>query len=194
MKLINKINEDQMIAHFLKCELDNFIDGKKLRDYIISDNIPISIIENPNFNNIDENEIRRKILHYRGYPNKYLFEGFPKDLNWALYELDSQDFKKILYMNLEPFWLEISQGTRYVKNTKLNNINNPNQIKINEIISKINIGMSLPEIILVSDNDRMIVFEGHHRAAAYAIALQNKDIRIKAIIGVSKSLKDWNFY
>jgi len=56
-----------------------------------------------------------RLLGLRGYKlNQSLFLRFPSDVRWRLVELDRDDLSKLLYLNNEPTWQALSDGTRSV--------------------------------------------------------------------------------
>jgi hypothetical protein len=106
--------EDEMIVAFLRAE----IDSSRYRDCIQAGVAHLGVnrrlIDAPNLADSTENVLRRRLLYYRGYESrKYLFAGFPSDVDWRRVEVEACDVNRMQYMP-DRNWLEISGETRLV--------------------------------------------------------------------------------
>jgi len=152
MRIVKETTEDEMVQVFLKSELKSdrwkgFICCK-----LLEDEREASIILSPNLHDEDENDYRRSLLAYRGYPNRRLFKGFPKDSKWFRATLKYEDLLEVKVIR-QDIWLQMSSYTRLAKDVARNigcNMLNQKEafhiIKVSELIKN---GIELPEIILV---------------------------------------------
>ena len=129
-----------------------------------------TIITNGDITSQKENENRLKIMNlFRGYPNKELFENFPKIKEWKFMQLTSKDIYSIYYINYD-YWNELSNGTSSpiaaAKNIK-------NGIEIFDVSNKpflegIKYINEFPPVILITCNDKKyLIIEGHSRMTIY---------------------------
>ena len=79
MKIIRESSENEMILEFLKGELSSKRFSQNLFDILNELNINKDIITKGDINSKEQNIIRKQIIYiFRGYPNKELFNNFPK--------------------------------------------------------------------------------------------------------------------
>src|SRR5271157_463585 len=111
MKILKQITEDEMIAEFLKAEINSKRFGKRIIKALNTK--PKTIITKPNLKNKKENQFRRTLLgKVRGFGrNKNLFEDFPKDIRWFRANITKDELKKVKYINYS-YWNELSNKTR----------------------------------------------------------------------------------
>lgn len=204
MKIIKKTTEDDMIAVFLRTEINSKRFRDKLNEILNSLNIDLKIIINPNVKNKEENDIRRYILNeYRGYGDKNrLFEGFPNNIDWYYVLLNKDDIKKIRYINYD-YWVELSRGSRYAidasknirKGIEIYGISNKPFIDASEVFKKKNKFEPLILIASIENKEDMIVLEGHLRVTAYALAINYVD-KVRVLVGYTtkKELEKWCMY
>ncbi len=172
MKKIRNSSENEMILEFLKGELNSERFNKKLNDILKSLDIDCNIIVNGNINNREENILRLKIMReYRGYPDKELFNNFPKIDDWFFVELSKEDINKIYYIDYD-YWNELSNNTssplEAVKNINAGKeiYGVSNQPFIDGI--KYLDNNKFPPIILITCNDeKYLIIEGHSRLTVY---------------------------
>lgn len=111
MKFIRNSNESEMILEFLKGELNSKRFNKDLNNVISELGIDSNIILNGKIGDEQENIDRLKIMNkFRGYPNKKLFERFPKIKEWKFLELNEKDIDNIYYIDYD-YWNKLSNGT-----------------------------------------------------------------------------------
>ena len=111
MKIIRESSEDEMILEFLKGELSSKRFSQNLLNILNELNIDKDIIIKGDINSKEQNIIRKQIIHkFRGYPNKELFNKFPKTESWKIVEFDTNDLDNIYYINYD-YWNELSNNT-----------------------------------------------------------------------------------
>jgi len=157
-----------------------------------------SIIDNPDRNSQQANQVRRELLRLiRGYgAGQFLFAGFPIDVTWRRVALGQADLPKLKYAKCPP-WVELSGGTRFViEGAKHIGSDTPAEdaaVNIRAVAEDLKRGKRYAELIGVDgQSGDIILMEGHTRATAYAIA-QLPD-RIDCLVGSSPSMSRWAFY
>lgn len=204
MQILSKSSKDEMVALFLKEELNS----KRFRDTLLGiikkANIDESLILNYNLKNANENKIRKLILkEYRGYENNTgIFENFPKNIEWFWAELSLQDILNIKYIDYD-YWVELTNGTRYVEDSKENILKGKEIFGVSNqpFIDGANYlkqGKKFDPIILLAskeNNKELIVLEGHSRLTSM-ILVPESIRKIRALIGFvgKEELYKWNKY
>lgn len=174
MKIIRNSCEEEMILEFLKGEINSKRFNQKLYDILKELNISSEIITNGDINSDGQNKLRLKIMNkFRGYPDRELFENFPKIYEWKYVQFDLDDLDNIYYIDYD-YWNELSNRTSKLyeaaKNIK-------NGIEIYDVSNKPFIdGMKFldddkfPAIILITCNgEKNLVIEGHSRITIYGL-------------------------
>lgn len=194
MNLEKDITKDEMIAVFLKGEVDSPQFGTVINDQLKKSGKNRKIIDEPDFLSIEENNDRKSLLQIsRGYErNVLLFENFPEDIQWKRMVLDKADLSKIKYINC-PRWPQLSNSSRL----PLDGAKNAELIKkCQEMVNTLKQGGSFFEVILVALNEKMdlIILDGNHRMTAYFMTPQYIPEKLKCIIGFSENIKNWRWY
>jgi len=200
MKIISQISENEVIAEFLKAELNS----NRFRDRVLStlDGLDIGIINKPDLSDATENQIRKKVLgEFRGYGlNKGLFENFPVDIVWYKASFEKNELYNVMYIDYS-YWNELSNNTRLPINARLNIHNDIRVFETSnqgffDISLAIKEGKSFPRLIFVSRNKhaRIVVLEGHARLTGYFLYPDYLPETLEVIIGFSEGFKDWDLY
>ncbi|MEK6951512.1 MAG: hypothetical protein AABX29_00700 [Nanoarchaeota archaeon] len=200
MKILKQITEDEVIAEFLKSEINSKRFGKRIVNAL--KNKSKRIITTPDLENKKENQFRRNIFgEVRGFGrNKDLFENFPTDIKWFKAVIEKQELTKVKYIDYS-YWNEISNKTRLPAQASKNiradvKIFNVSNKGFWEILSEIKKGKIFPYMILVSKNkkSRLVVLEGHARLTAYFLEQKYIPKQIEIIIGFSDKMIKWDLY
>jgi hypothetical protein len=89
MKIIKEITADEMVAIFLKAEINS--DRWSHHPLMILKKLGVNreIIDKPDLSNVKHNQTRADILKaYRGYgKNENLFQNFPSDVVWSMMKI-----------------------------------------------------------------------------------------------------------
>ena len=192
-----------MIALFLFEEIKSERYEDRINEILKNENIPKNIIFNPNLDNNYENGLRKIVLKkFRGYNNEEIFENFPKKIEWNWAILDKIDILKIKYITYD-YWEELSNGTRYAKDSIINiknnieifGISNNGFINLSEYIKN---GNEIDPLIILTSfekKDNMIVLEGHARLTAINLVIEYIT-EVKVLLGFVKEsiLNKWNKY
>jgi hypothetical protein len=191
--------EDDVVLAFLQAEIDSARFGSLYQATLANSRLDrVSVIDNPDRNSQQANQIRRELLRLiRGYgAGQFLFAGFPIDVTWRRVALEQTDLPKLKYAKCPP-WIELSRGTRLVIEGATNiGSDTPAEdaaVNIRAVAEDLKRGKRYAELIGVDgQSGEIILMEGHTRATAYAVA-QLPD-RIECIVGSSPSMSRWAFY
>lgn len=200
MKLITQIYEDEVIAEFLRAEINSSRFSKRIIDALKDHNLDIII--KPDLSNAEENRLRKNLLgETRGFgENKDLFESFPSEVTWYSAIFSKEDLTKAMYIDYS-YWNKLSNDTRLPISASQNILEgiefygagNKGYI---EMSSEIKQGKTYPRMIFVScnENSRIVVLEGHVRLTAYFLDTQFIPEEMEVIIGYSEDFNNWNLY
>lgn len=189
MRVIKDTSEQDMVAVFLKAEINSSRWGPSITKLLEKHEINRKVIDIPNLDSKEENAQRGVILgEFRGYgKNDLLFKGFPKKVDWKRVELDKQDLSKVRYINYD-YWVKLSNGSRLVQDAIINikkgveifGESNNQFWKLSEFIKT---GGKFPEVILISNKlGQLTLLEGHVRLTSYLLAGDNPQ-PLEVIIG-----------
>ncbi len=193
---MKRISENEMVATFLRGELDSTRFGENITKILDELHVDKSIITSPNLKNKKENDLRKKILtHHRGYSTKeMLFSQFPDTVNWYKTTIPKKLLFDLRYIEYS-YWTEITGGSRKVKDAidtikagrlVFNQSNEP-FYKAAEAVRN---GITFPHLILVTKKgpESAIILEGHLRATAYVLAFDQAPDEVPVILGVAKTI------
>ena len=199
MNILRTSSEDEMISEYLKAEYysERFSEHiKKVMKELLLDE---GIILSADLNNTNENIARKKLLgEFRGYGlNRELFENFPNEIQWDLYNFVSNDLNNIRYIDYS-YWNELSKGTHsplIAAQTILDGIeiyeqSNEGFVKAAEFIKSG--GKFLRPVLLTSDLEHFVIVEGHFRITAFALAPEHFN-NVECFVGKCSGddLKKW---
>lgn len=94
------------------------------------------------------------------------------------------------YINCEPF-RELTNDTRSVEIGARNYHRNRELApRVDDLVQAIEGGVSMQELILIEDLDRLVILEGNTRATAYVKASTTS---FSALVGSSPRMRQWVF-
>src|SRR5688572_22614645 len=113
MRLIERVDEADVIAEFLRAEIDSPRFGPRVRARIENDARAESIVRTPDTTNAEDNAYRAALLHsYRGVGGSApLLEGLPDEIEWHRATIARDALDEVHYIDY-PYWNELSAGTR----------------------------------------------------------------------------------
>ena len=202
MKILNNITENEMTLIFLKAQMGSFRFVREMKQIVEDCNADIKIINNPDLDNQNENEQRRKLLQsFRGSDDEgHLFDDFPKNVLWKKVLLTKDDLKKVKYLDYD-YWNELSNGTRLVsdgalsikKSVEIFRQSNQHFWNAFDALRK---GQKFPEPILIARNidADLVVIDGHLRLTVYLLDPKYTPNEIEIIIGLSENFQDGGMY
>lgn len=194
---IRSATEDEVISAFLQAEVDSTRYGGTIVDCLKALGRDRALIDTPVLTDANENGARRRILSgYRGYPDRFLFQGFPSDVLWRRVQLQVAEFSNVRYAN-HPVFLRLSAGSRAIadgaSNFKANPADHPAMAHVSAVLAAYGQGLEFAPLIMVEGPDRApILIEGHTRATVYVIAGHTGNV--DAFVGFSLALSRWIFY
>lgn len=202
MRIIKSISEDEMIAIFLKAEIESERFGHHILQQLQADGVDREIIDSPDSTNTRENTYRRRLLDgYRAYAQRAgYFEGFPHQVEWARAVLSQAEVKQIRYIDYD-YWIELSGGTRYAADAIPRiqagiEIFGQSTQGFWKFVHALEQGKQFDELILVSTghDDPLVVMEGHARLTAYLMKPDALPEELEVIIGYSPDFVSWGCY
>lgn len=202
MKKLRSITENEMIAVFLKAEIKSDRWANTILSFLHRDGKDMSILENPDTYNQEENIYRKQLLgEFRGYgKNNHLFQDFPTNVRWERVLLTKNEPEKILYTDWD-YWVNVTNGTRSPKYLadKINNgrlVEDEEVKRFKSVAKLLKSGAKFPEMILVAkdENSRLVVLEGHLRLTTYFLVQELIPEELEVIIGFSEDITSWGLY
>jgi hypothetical protein len=197
VRIVRPIGEDEMIAAFLRAEIDSGRYGAKLRELLARDGHDAAVLRRPDLRDGEANAYRRGLLdEHRAYERRAgLFDGFPRQLEWARAALEPDEVLDILFIAWD-WWFDLSGGTRRPRDAA-------RRIRAGELS-----GMSVdgqepvaaalripggPELIAVTVPERepLVLVEGHYRLTAYALFPEYLPPELEIVLGVSEEVRGW---
>jgi hypothetical protein len=215
MRTVRPISEAEMVALFLATEYPSPRTHTQILQVLQREGWPLSIIEQPNLRDGQENARRRSILGaYRGYGQntdyfevlppdvQYMdyFEGFPLDVYWERAMLSRQELEQVKYIEYD-YWIELSNGSRLPRDAASNilagyevfGVSNQGVLQMAEAFRS---GSRFPTLILVGRNREspLVVLEGHMRLTAMFLAAECLPSELEVIVGFSEQIEKWGCY
>src|SRR5437588_4595669 len=201
MQLLQEISEDEVIALFLRTEINSSRWKDKILEILNTHQMGRAIIDAPDITDTSQNQVRAEIFdEFRGYERRVrLFEGFPRNVTWVRAILTKSELNKVKYIDWE-YWLEITGGTRLpqdaAQNIRQGKINDDTSQYFKNIAESIKRGATFPELILVGvdEHSYLVALEGHARLTGYFLVPDLIPEKIEVIIGLSPGMKKWGLY
>jgi hypothetical protein len=199
MRFIEALNEDCVVAHFLKHEMRSDRFGRAICNLLEQNGWPASLLEEPDLQSAEECLIRAKTLtEFRGYQrNADMFEGFPNDVAWARFAISDLELMQVRYIDYS-YWNELSGGSRLPSDAAIRIRNGATAFGMSthhflEMAEALRNGAKYPELILVGaePHSALVVLEGHARLTGYALAPDCIPRDLTAIVGLSAAMSAW---
>lgn len=202
MKILKDISEEEMTYMFIMQQIGSFRFAEEMQQIMNKFEVDRNIIDNPNFKDQNENEIRLKLRQSFGGSDDegHLFDNFPKNVSWKRAVLSKEDLMKVKYIDYD-YWIELSNGTRLVKNGASNirkgvEIFGQSNKNLWDALEALKKGVKFPEPILIAKNlsSDIVVVEGHLRLTVYLLDPAYKPNEIEVVMGFSENFQDWDMY
>ena len=176
-----------MVWLFLRGELDSERYGPRIRRTIDER----ALLE-PDLENKGENALRRAALTtVRGYESREgLFHGFPHDVLWSWAELDPDEVLEIRYIDYD-YWVELSRGSRRPTDAAEQIRAGVDVFRVPSVEFLADVGADAPPMIVVGDEVRLVVLEGHTRLTRYALQPEALPSALKVHLGRSPRIAEW---
>jgi hypothetical protein len=195
MRLLKSASEDEVIAAFLRAEIDSDRYGRKLRGLLARDRRKPGVLQHPDLADDYENRYRRRLLdEHRAYERREeMFGGFPREVDWFRAALERQEVLDILYINWD-WWLTISGGSRSPRDAARRiRAGMIADVTAAEHAPAAGASERPPELIAVTTPARapLVLVEGHVRLTAYALFPEHLPPTTEILLGVSEKMTRW---
>jgi hypothetical protein len=113
MRILRPATEDEVVAAFLRVELDSGRYGPLLRRMLERDGVDENVLARPDVGDPAANRYRRTLLdEHRGFERRIgLFEGFPARVDWYRAAFSADEVLSVRYIDWD-WWLTVSGGSR----------------------------------------------------------------------------------
>ena len=202
MRLIERVSEAEVIAEFLRAEIDSPRFGPRVRARIQEDGRDPSVVLKPDLNSAADNAYRAALLHsYRGVGGSApLLEGLPEQIDWYRGAVSRASLGRMRFIDY-PYWNELSAGTRSPVHAAeriragVRAMNRPNDNFV-ALSARLCSGESLGMPILVAPDAESppVILEGHTRVTAMLLRPDCLPREIDVLIGFAPGVRDWMFY
>ena len=187
-----------MVAAFVRAEFDSARFKAGYRDGLRALGVGRGgLIDNADLANQKANQRRRFLLRFRGYPDDFLFRGWPSGVEWRSVRLSLDELATTRYANYDT-WIRLSGGTRLIREgaanvDKITVAENANA-HIKSVANLVREGLRFPELILVgrSLDQPFVLMEGHTRATAYLLA--GAPDSVDCLLGTSPGMAGWAWW
>lgn len=200
MRILGPVGEAEVIATFLRGELESERFGPPIRLALARDGVDPALVTAPDLTDEQQNAYRRTLLgELRGWGrSERLFGGFPEQIDWFRAALTPDEVASILYIDWD-WWLTLSGGSRRPAEAaaRIRSGEAEESAEWHEsIVRPLQSGPSLPELIVVraSKGARLVVLEGHVRLTAFMLFPECLPDELEMFLGESEALERWPSY
>lgn len=199
MRFIEPLTEHEMVAHFLRHEIDSERFGSSILVLLNQDGKTRSIVDQPDIRNADENDYRTKLLgDFRGYKRDAgVFTGFPKHVAWGRYGLTKRELERVRYIDYS-YWNELTNGSRLPTVAAISiragaTVFGQSTEPFLSAAHALESGALIPELILVGTDQSsyLVVLEGHARLTSYFLVPDLIPKELVAVVGFSTDMSSW---
>ena len=202
MRLIERIAEADVIAEFLRAEIDSPRFGPRVRARIEADGRDESVVRMADTTDADDNAYREALLHsYRGVGcSAPLLEGLPARIDWHRAEIARDALDEVHYIDY-PYWNELSAGTRLPRvaagriHAGVRAMDRPNDGFI-ALAARLCAGEALGMPILIAPDraSPAVILEGHTRVTAMLLRPDCLPDPVPFLVGFAPAVRGWRFY
>jgi O-antigen/teichoic acid export membrane protein len=190
-RLIRRVAEDEVIAEFLKSDFhcNEFRDYQGMKE----------LVENPNFENPEENAKRRALLFIR---HLALWKELPDDTEWYEVEVGHADLPNIRIFPRAQ-WRQVAGGSfsavEVAEGMRLrrHRLEDSFVKKINAMSESLSAGQTdFAAVILigVNENEPVTVLDGNHRLTAAILASPSRLRKLRFLCGLSPRMTECCWY
>src|SRR5712691_3315891 len=198
MRLLHPISEDEVVAVFLRGELDSSRYGEKLQALLARDGRALDVLRRPNLADSNENSYRRQLLdEHRAYDRREgMFIGFPRQIDWFRAALSAEEVLDILFIDWD-WWLELSRGSRRPRDAaqriRDGEVPGVSAEEHEPLAAALRTGSRQPQLIAVttSAHSPLVLVEGHYRLTAYALFPAYLPQELEILLGASDEITSW---
>ena len=198
MRVLRAATEAEVVAAFLRGELDSPRWGERLRELLREEDVDASLVRTPNVEDAAEGAYRARLLdrHRAWLRREGLFDGFPERVEWSRVALSPEEVLAIRYINWE-WWLRISCGSRSpvdaAARIRRGEIAGVTAEEHEPIAAHLRAAKPSAELIAVAppDRSRLVVVEGHVRLTAYALYPEYLPAELEIYLGTAPDMHRW---
>jgi hypothetical protein len=199
MRVVRTVTEAEVVAAFLRGELDSSRYGERLRELLTEDGAEISVLREPNVSDEEQNTYRARLLdrHRAWLRRKGLFESLPERIDWCRAALTPDEVLAIRYINWD-WWLRISGGSRSpldaADRIRRGLVPGTTAEWHEPIAARLRSDEPPADLITVAPPDRssLILMEGHVRLTAYALFPDYLPDELELYLGTSEEIERWS--
>ena len=201
MRIVRTASEAEVVAAFLRGELDSSRYGERLLALLRADGADVSVVRRPNVDDPQENAYRETLLdrHRSWLRREGLFDGFPERVDWSRAALTPEEVLAIRYINWD-WWLHVSGGTRQpvdaAERIRRNSVADVTAEWHEPIAASLRSAKPPSELIAVARPDRsqLVLVEGHVRLTAYALYPEYLPDELEIVLGTAEEMDRWTEY
>jgi hypothetical protein len=198
MRVVRAASEAEVLAAFLRGELDSPRWGTHLLELLAEDDVDESILRTPRLDDADECAYREALLdrHRAWLRREGLFEGFPERVEWTRVALVPDEVLAIRYINWD-WWLRISDGTRRpvdaAARIRRGDVPGITAEEHEPIAARLRTAEPPVELVAVAlpGGSRLVAVEGHVRLTAYALYPQYLPAELEIFLGMARDMHGW---
>jgi hypothetical protein len=199
VRILRPASEAEVVATFLRAEIESARWGDKLRDLLREDGVEESVLAHPDVEDAAANAHRARVLdRHRGWLQRIgLFQGLPCDLEWTLVALTPEEVLAMRYIDWD-WWLEISDGTRdpcvAADRIRAGLVAGADLDEDRALAERLRSATPPPELIAIARPDlaKLVVLEGHVRLTAYALFPELLPSELDVFVGTSDEADRWS--
>lgn len=199
MRILRTASEAEVVATFLRAEIESARWGDDLRKILRDDGVDESVLSHPDVDDAAANAYRASVLdRHRGWLQRIgLFQGLPRDLEWTLVGLTPDEVLAIRYIAWD-WWLEISDGTRdpsvAADRIRRGLVPGADLDEDRALAERLRSPKPPPELIAIARPDlaKLVVLEGHVRLTAYALFPELLPDELDVFVGTSEQVDSWS--
>jgi hypothetical protein len=193
---LSQVSEDEVILAFVTAELHSPRYGASYRAELRRHGATEDVITRAKLTDAREDQLRRELLRaVRGYPDRFLFQGFPADVDWRRVRLAPVELQRLRYARRMEPWVQLAGGTSVLAGghnldraePRIRDVVMPIVMPIVEAVRG---GARFqPLIALDAGDDLLVLLEGYGRATAYAAAPICHSFDV--FVGSSSGIRGW---
>jgi len=195
MRIVGPATEAEVVADFLRGELESERWRAQLLALLDEDGMDVAVVESPDVADPAECAYRAKLLdrHRAWLRREGLFQGFPLRLEWRRAALSPDEVVGILYIDWD-WWLRLSGGTRRPLDAARRIREGAVPGVTAEEHEPIARGGSSSKLIAVTDpgRTRLVCLEGHVRLTAYALYPEHLPDELEIFLGTAPDMAGWS--
>lgn len=199
MRILRAASEAEVLAAFLRGELNSPRWRTGLLGLLAEDRVDESVLRTPDLADADQCAYREALLdrHRAWLRREGLFQGFPERVEWTRVALVPDEVLAIRYINWD-WWLRISDGTRRplvaAARIRRGEVAGVTAEEHERIAARLDTTEPPAELIAVAlpGGSRLVVLEGHVRLTAYALYPRHLPAELEIFLGTAEDMDRWS--